>query len=439
MLKRVGAIFISFMLAAGCVYGTTPQEYTAGLGNVKTTPTVFDGALTDGGTLSVGTSAVTDSETAETAVLMVMVYKDKKLESVKISDAKQLSKTATDFSVAVQLPDKVTDADGKVCCEVNASLVSLDGGFTPLSTPAFYPVRAEFKPLKDIRIDGASVADFDKDKTEYSAYMRRYASVEDYNNGKPLTEKPKVAGLAADSGTKLAYDTESDTLTATATDGTTLDYAISFKYRIHGVVGGAEESDFEDDADVYGGKVSTLTKTNKGTLNGMLCTNLHGNTDDSDGSISGSRWATDGTPLSGQRHEIYAVAEDLQGCDYYIFNNSNRAKYNDAGYEFVTFTAAEDIEVIIIGNSAREFEGFATPVKQSEIQLKGRYLNSPAPPCYALAGKDAADGTKYGGVGGSFSYEYRTSKAFAKDSKVTIKASAAGSSERSPVVVIKPL
>ena len=83
--------------------------------------------------------------------MLVTVYKDKKLVLVKKTEVKQLSSTAAEFSLTVDLPEDITGAADLKGYEVNASVVSTDGGFAPLSGPAYLPVKEESKMLRDIK------------------------------------------------------------------------------------------------------------------------------------------------------------------------------------------------------------------------------------------------------------------------------------------------
>lgn len=445
MLKKLGAAVMSFMLAAGCVYGAE-LEYTGGYNGVSTAP--FNTAF-GGKSVTVSTKAFSNSAEAENAVMLITVYKDKKLVLVKKTEVKQLSSTAAEFSLTVDLPEDITGAADLKGYEVNASVVSTDGGFAPLSGPAFYPAKEEFKPLRDLSIDGKSVDGFAPDKTEYTGYVHRYNSVEDYNNKVPVsTATPAVSALTADAATKVDITSDGNipatvTVSAKASDGTAVDYTVSFKYYVHGIEGATADSDFEDDGSTYQGQLATSTKANIGTVNAALCTNLHGNPDSADASVSGSRWATDGTPLSGQRHEISFVAEEYAGCDYFVLSNNNRTKYQAADYELLSFVAAENVEVVIIDNVERSYEGFEPETKAGTL-ISGRYINGGSgdvqtAPTYDLAGK-TVDGVKYSSTGGPFNYQYVTQKAFAKGETVTIKTTnTASGGYRMPIVIVRPL
>lgn len=444
MLKKLGAAVMSFMLAAGCVYGAE-LEYTGGYNGVSTAP--FNTAF-GGKSVTVSTKAFSNSAEAENAVMLVTVYKDKKLVLVKKTEVKQLSSTAAEFSLTVDLPEDITGAADLKGYEVNASVVSTDGGFAPLSGPAFYPAKEEFKPLRDLSIDGKSVDGFAPDKTEYTGYVHRYNSVEDYNNKVPVsTATPAVSALTADAATKVDITSDGSipatvTVSAKASDGTVVDYTVSIKYYVHGIEGATADSDFEDDGSTYQGQLATSTKANIGTVNAALCTNLHGNPDSADASVSGSRWFTDGTPLKGQRHEIYYVDDEYVGADYYAFYNGSD-EYKKEGFEFVQFEASENIEVCILDYTERTYEGFDAPVKTAEDQIRGRYLNGTQgdkimAPTYDLADK-TVDGITYNSAV-DFNYKYKTSKAFAKGEKVSVKTTnSVSGGYRSPIIVIKPL
>ena len=79
-----------------------------------------------------------------------------------------------DSSLTVDLPEDITGAADLKGYEVTASVVSTDGGFAPLSGPAFYPAKEAFKPLRDLSIDGKSVDGFAPDKTDDTRYVHRY-------------------------------------------------------------------------------------------------------------------------------------------------------------------------------------------------------------------------------------------------------------------------
>lgn len=443
MLKKLGAAIMSLMLAVPCVYGAR-QEYTGGYNGVKTSPFVTS---VSGKNVTVSTKVLSNSETPEEAVMLVTIYKNKKLVNAYKSVSKQLTSSSQDFSLTVPLPDEVSSLSDLANYEVNASIISPDGGFVPLSGPAYLPVKEESKMLRDISVGGNRIDDFASDKTKYSYYVHKYNSIEDYNNNNPTNTLPEISALTGDSGTQVDINTVGEypgtvEINALHTDSSVSAYTIDFKYYVHGVKGGAVEADFSDDADTYQGQISLETKVNLGGQKGVLCTNLHGNPDSSDASASGSRWFTDGTPLKGQRHEIYYVDDEYVGADYYAFYNGSD-EYKKEGFEFVQFEASENIEVCILDYTERTYEGFDAPVKTAEDQIRGRYLNGTQgdkimAPTYDLADK-IVDGITYNSAA-DFNYKYKTSKAFAKGEKVSVKTTnSVSGGYRSPIIVIKPL
>ena len=453
MIKRLLIIMMSLLIVTSGAYAVE-QTYVSGYNGIKTTPVRFEGSFSGGSVMTVSMDAVKPSGDAESAVMVVTVYKNKKLQYIAKTETKEIASTQVSFSAEVTLPDSIMDESGNIDCEINAALIKTANGYAPVSSPAFYPTREKHKPLRDLHVDGASIDGFQLDKNEYVKYIKRYASIEDYNNNNLNTAYPEIVGYAADGGTKIDVSIGGELpgegiVSATASDGSTLNYSIDFRYYVHVINGAASDDDFETDSDTYDCNLATYTKPNLRTLKAVLCSNLHGNPDSADGSVSGSRWATDGTALTNQRHEICYVADEYLGCDYYVFNNVNRATYREANYQFVSFTLEEDAEVIILDYAERQYDGFDAPEKTSEIQITGRYLNGTSgskqvAPTYALAGRtvENPDGTvtEYNNIGATCNYRYKTAKVFSAGDTVTVTAlNEAPSDYRCPVIVIRPL
>lgn len=445
MIKKIAVILMALTLVLPCAYADV-QTYVGGYGGVKTSAVDFSGSFSGGGSMTVTQKAIKPEGEAVSAMLLVSVYNNKKFEAVYKTKTEEITSTETSFEVSVTLPQDTKN------CEMSAVLINMTDGFAPISSPAFYPARDDFRALRGLTLDGETLSGFSPDKQNgYVCYVHRYNSIEDYENNRPNTEYPVIEGFAADGGTQISMDIfgafpGTGVITASSNNGNESRYEIQFKYYTHAVKGAETDADFEDDPSTYQGKIATFTKANLNTKNGVLCSGMHINPDENDPAVSGSRWACDGTPLANQRHEIFQIEPEFLGCDYFVFNNVNRNDYKAANTTFISFELANDAEIIVLDTVPRQYTGFPANVKGNVNYVSGRYVNigdgssTVTPPCHGVAGKDDPETGKKFAVGTGAGYQYKTEKVFAAGDTVTITAENAITGDyRAPIVIVKPL